>query len=311
MDLMSPVNEAELTSDYRAAMSSLIAELWQEVFRVLPRILDGNDRESVHDARVASRRLRVAMDAGAPLYPKRWYRKLHGEAKALTRTLGRVRDYEVLLQQLSSENGQSGGSNHLGRSHLRKRFRREWRREQTVMRKRLKHYQSRKFRKRIRRRFSEGEMSRHAVAVQGYAGSFVAQRIAGFLAFDARLAGNDSPELFHEARIAAKQVRYALELFGPGPEEERSACLGDLRQLQELLGNLHDLDVRIARLDAEVRTRSGKPRQAELVASLESVRASDRLTRIETHGQVMAAWREVMNNGLRSRLQPIAANEAR
>jgi hypothetical protein len=71
----------------------------------------------------------------------------------------------------------------------------------------------------------------------------------------------DDPSMvveLHNMRIAAKRLRYALELFEPCFPDIKPA-LADLTDIQERLGAIHDLDVlsrllreRLATLDAQV-----------------------------------------------------------
>jgi len=52
----------------------------------------------------------------------------------------------------------------------------------------------------------------------------------------------------HHMRIAAKRLRYTLEVFEDYLPEECKAAVDELQQLQDELGALHDSDVRIAML---------------------------------------------------------------
>lgn len=61
---------------------------------------EGSDPEALHDMRVASRRLRAALDAFGPCYAGRTFRRVTRETKALTHALGVVRDDDVLLDSL-------------------------------------------------------------------------------------------------------------------------------------------------------------------------------------------------------------------
>ena len=88
---------------YRSAMRDLIAARWGDVWRAVPVALAGEDPEGVHDVRVASRRLRAAMDVAAGCFPSSWYRPLHRAAKEITGALGEVRDRDVLLESLAQE----------------------------------------------------------------------------------------------------------------------------------------------------------------------------------------------------------------
>jgi CHAD domain-containing protein len=84
-------------------MRGLIGERWEDVWKAVPRAVEGKDIEGVHDVRVASRRLRAAMDVAAPAFPASWYKPLHKVAKEITSELGEVRDRDVMLEYLGNE----------------------------------------------------------------------------------------------------------------------------------------------------------------------------------------------------------------
>ncbi len=88
---------------FREAMRTLIHDRWQEVWKAMPAAIEGTDIEGVHDVRVASRRLRAAMDVAAPAFPKGWYKPLHRSAKEITSSLGEVRDRDVILERLREQ----------------------------------------------------------------------------------------------------------------------------------------------------------------------------------------------------------------
>ena len=82
-------------------MATLIHERWQDVWTAIPVAIEGTDPEGVHDVRVASRRLRAAMDVAAAAFPANWYRPLHKLAKEITSELGEVRDRDVQIEYLT------------------------------------------------------------------------------------------------------------------------------------------------------------------------------------------------------------------
>jgi hypothetical protein len=71
-------------------------------------------------------------------------------------------------------------------------------------------------------------------------------RIAEFYSYAPIVFAEHEIESLHNLRIAAKRLRYTLELFrsvfGPLGEE----MIEQIKAIQEELGNLHDADVRIA-----------------------------------------------------------------
>ncbi len=87
----------EPDTPFREAMSSLIFERWKDVWKALPVAIEGTDPEGVHDVRVASRRVRAAMDVAVDAFPASWYAPLHKTAKRITSELGEVRDRDVLI----------------------------------------------------------------------------------------------------------------------------------------------------------------------------------------------------------------------
>lgn len=84
-------------------MKESIGERWGAVWAAMPAAIAGEDIEGVHDVRVASRRLRAAMDVAVACFPAGWYRPLHQGAKEITRSLGAVRDRDVLAAALTAE----------------------------------------------------------------------------------------------------------------------------------------------------------------------------------------------------------------
>ena len=85
---------------YREAMKHLIHERWESVWQAIPAAIEGGDPEGVHDVRVASRRLRAAMDVAVEAFPADWYKPLHRVAREITSELGEVRDREVQIEYM-------------------------------------------------------------------------------------------------------------------------------------------------------------------------------------------------------------------
>jgi len=72
----------------------------REVFAHADGVLDTSDIERVHAMRVATRRLRAAMEVFAACFPKKEHRKLLREVKALADVLGERRDPDVAIAAL-------------------------------------------------------------------------------------------------------------------------------------------------------------------------------------------------------------------
>jgi CHAD domain-containing protein len=68
-----------------------------EVFEFAAGVLDTGDIERVHDMRVATRRLRAALEVFRPCFPKLEFKAALREVKALADALGARRDPDVEL----------------------------------------------------------------------------------------------------------------------------------------------------------------------------------------------------------------------
>ena len=100
--------EAEITgisSDetLEACARRVIVNYFREMMSYKEGAKDGTDIEFVHDMRVTSRRLRAAMDNFADCFPKKPFKKHYKKVKAITRTMGAVRDLDVLIARFQRE----------------------------------------------------------------------------------------------------------------------------------------------------------------------------------------------------------------
>ncbi len=73
-----------------------------EMFEQADGVLDTSNVERVHDMRVATRRLRAALEVFAPAFPRKRRRKALKRVKALADALGERRDLDVEIKLLES-----------------------------------------------------------------------------------------------------------------------------------------------------------------------------------------------------------------
>lgn len=85
----------------------ILRALYAEVVAPVPAVLRGDDTASVHDMRVAIRRLRSAMSAFRECFPRKRWAAARSRMRRLGRKLGEVRDADVHLGALR---GRLGGA---------------------------------------------------------------------------------------------------------------------------------------------------------------------------------------------------------
>ena len=86
---------------FAQAAGVTVATRSHELFVCADRVLDTDDIERVHDMRVASRRLRAALEVFAPCFPRTEHRDLLREVKQLADALGKRRDPDVHIAALT------------------------------------------------------------------------------------------------------------------------------------------------------------------------------------------------------------------
>jgi CHAD domain-containing protein len=74
--------------------------LVENLRKLISSAIKGDDVDAVHDARVATRRLKAATDLLEPAISNRYRRPFNRVAKCLRRQLGPVRDLDVMLEHL-------------------------------------------------------------------------------------------------------------------------------------------------------------------------------------------------------------------
>jgi CHAD domain-containing protein len=82
----------------REAAARTIQTRTGEVFAHSSGVLDTSDIERVHDMRVATRRLRAALEVFRPSFPKPQFKEALREVKQLADALGARRDPDVALE---------------------------------------------------------------------------------------------------------------------------------------------------------------------------------------------------------------------
>jgi CHAD domain-containing protein len=81
------------------------------------------------------------------------------------------------------------------------------------------------------------------------AARIVRTRLNELRGFAGRALAPDAGAAQHDMRIAAKRLRYVLEVVGPCIGEEARVAHRAARELQSVLGDLHDCDLMLPRVE--------------------------------------------------------------
>jgi CHAD domain-containing protein len=208
--------------------------LWME------RVLAECDRASVecgadpvHDLRVALRRCRSMADGLRVIDPDPSWKEMKRAGRQLFRELGELRDAQVMEEWVRSLGapddpvtaallqflgGREAGLKQQAAAGLREFDRKQWRRWSTSLPRRAA-------------KMRPGSVVFKHLALERWTEAYELHH---------RALRNRSQVAFHRLRIGLKRFRYIVENFLP---EEHAAWSGDLKELQDTLGEVHDLDV--------------------------------------------------------------------
>src|SRR5258706_3680943 len=207
---------------------------WMEAVLVeCERAAAGFDADAVHDLRVAIRRCRSLADGLRALDPDPSWKQMKKAGKRVFQALGGLRDMKVMqhwIEKLSSADDPVAIKL---LAHVRTR-------EGECKQEALKDLQQ--FERKQWRQWSR-TLPRRAARVRP--GSMVFKHLAlekWTAAYDLhkRALRTRSQTAFHELRIGIKRLRYTVENFLP---REHAVWGADLKDLQDFLGEVHDLDV--------------------------------------------------------------------
>jgi len=278
-------------------------EKWMErVLRRGQKVRKTWSAADVHDLRVALRRCRTMADALTDTNPSPGWNKLKRSSKKVFHTLGELRDVQV--EQEWFKKLLSGATD--ARTQLLKRLRVLENERLREAQKELDHFDRKEWRKLSKKLRTKADMFP--------VGSVVFQRQALMKLNDAVALYHQSRKrksgvAWHRVRIAIKRFRYIVENFLP---QHYEAWARDLKETQDLLGEIHDLDV----LRTYIRRHSRELEPQQTVASwlerIQSARA-ERLEKFlaKTNGKesLWLDWRSGLQGG--NTLLPVLPREIR
>ncbi|MDR3572893.1 MAG: CHAD domain-containing protein [Anaerolineaceae bacterium] len=212
-------------------------------------VRQAQDIEAIHRMRVASRRMRTAMSLFEVYLPKRkriiWQKLI----QKTTRSLGAARDTDVqieILKEYIIKAPSSGLKTGIRRLLLR------WRQKRTKLQENVncsidelvKNNILDEFQQYLEPLVQQKEqefvitLDLFKLALESISG-----RLNEFLSYEEIIYQPENIEELHQMRIAAKWLRYSLETFAPLYTDELKEYIQIIREVQDVLGEIHDCDV--------------------------------------------------------------------
>jgi CHAD domain-containing protein len=225
--------------------------------------------DDVHDVRVALRRCRTMGDALRQVYPDPGWRKLKRATKELFHSLGDLRDAQVEQDWIRK----LGAPGDAVRQHLLRVLGRREKECRQAAEAALDRFDRKAWRKLVRKLPAKARFfPLESVVFQRQALASLNEAVALYQ----KARKNPSSVAWHRTRIGIKRFRYVVENFLPHRYE---VWASDMKQMQDLLGEVHDLDV----LRGDVRRESARLAPAEVTLWLKRI-AAERKRRLAQFG---------------------------
>ncbi|HYB59950.1 MAG TPA: CHAD domain-containing protein [Methylomirabilota bacterium] len=272
-------------------------ETWME--RVI-ELADGVRKDwgpaAVHDLRVALRRCRTMSDALNEIAPGAGWRRVKKESRELFDALGELRDAQVERAWVK----RLVPSGDAVRKHMLRLLSRQERKRGAEAARALDRFDAKIWRKLGRKLQSKSEeFPLESIVFQRLA----LERLDEAVVLCQRARKGRSRVAWHRLRIGLKRFRYIVENFLP---QRYGTWAPDLKRTQELLGEVHDLDV----LRAEIRRRCDGFEEEAVAAWLQKIE-KERAVRLDEFRAIGSqpnaawqAWRAGLPTGYAAKASP-------
>jgi CHAD domain-containing protein len=273
----------------------MLSRRLEKMLDYLEGVRSGKEFEAIHQMRVWSRRSRAALDIFRPCFPGKQFRALEQEVKRITRALGAARDLDVMILNLQARKETVPERHRAGVEDLVQRLQKQRKAAQIQ----VEQAAARLERASVLTRFArlaeeeyseagEGKIARSwpgmiepGASLMTNAARAIEMRLDGLLGYEQFVYQPECVLELHEMRIAAKRLRYTMEIFQPlytrhtASAKAFESALQEVRLLQEHLGEIHDADVLVPRLTSQLarmlRPGFGKDEDGEPIVGVHKI----------------------------------------
>ena len=221
------------------------------------------DTEHIHRMRVASRRFRAALPLFVSCIPEKKYRQWMQEIQKITRALGDARDTDVQIafiikllekrpsgfqikEPADSQPVPDNDAETILLTHLQKKRSKLQTTVVSALEKLEKSNTIEEMRTFFQNHMKRAKKIRKKSLTSGIpsiAAGRISHRLDVFLSYERWVNVPDAVVEHHAMRIAAKKLRYTMEVYAPLYRLGLKKYLSRVKKVQEILGDLHDCDV--------------------------------------------------------------------
>jgi len=230
-----------MTKNIARVVQTAISESYRKLLAHEAGLFDGEDAEAIHQARVATRRLRSDLRTFEPFLDERWATSLRGELRWLTAELGGVRDVDVMRARLREHAERLPPADADAARLVLCRLDGDREAAHATLMYSLRSPRYIHIRSELGAAAVHPELSPRAhKAGPGALARVVRGRWRKLQKGVGRLGPRPSDEALHAVRILAKRTRYATEAVAPAFGKRARRFAKACEEVQNVLGEQHD-----------------------------------------------------------------------
>ncbi len=316
--MMSPADPS-----YQLLACQYLRQQLDALIKEVRGVRQNKDIEPVHQARVASRRMRAALRMFADCFEAKQATKWQKRIKRVTKGLGAARDLDVQVEFVAGFLSRLDEKDRKHRPGVKRLLLRLCQDRDNVQPAVLATLEALERGNAMAQMHGELEknlflLRNRDVSLQS---PFVFARAARHIR-DCRkalfvneytLADPENVTGHHQMRIDAKKLRYTMEICAPAYEKQLAAPIKAVKKVQTLLGDIHDCDVWVDDVTSfmeqeRVRTIDYFGHHGpfnRLKPGLELLVEERRRSRIDTFGALLVHWKTLSDNGFWGELDAI------
>ena len=267
--------------------------------REMNGVKEAQDIEYIHRMRVASRRLRAALPLFRPCFPDKQYKKWMQEITKITRALGDARDADVQIAFLQKSlkkipkghvlSGKPSPADQPSTEPAIRFLLSALQKKRRTLQKHVLFALNELEKSRVTeemllmfttidRELKAERKKPRTCGIPPVAALRIWKRLFSFLSYEPWVLHPEAVAEHHATRIAAKKLRYTMEIYGSVYRNNLEKPIARIKKMQEILGDIHDCDVWIDQITSlllreRALLRSGTGTKRPDTTTLSSLRA--------------------------------------
>ncbi len=251
---------AEIDPSYQLLACQYLRKQLDALTKEMRGVRENQDIEPVHQARVASRRMRAALGMFSDCFDAKKIGQWQKRVKRLTKGLGTARDMDVQIEFIESFASRLDPKDRKYKPGVERLLLRLRQQREAVQPEVIKTLEAVTKGNTLAEMYGQletvrfmlrtGDVSIQSPFVFQQTAAHIRRRRRDLLVFEHAMADPQDSLGHHQFRITAKKLRYTMEICSPVYDGQLGPTIKAVKKIQSCLGDIHDCDVWVDNIQA-------------------------------------------------------------